>query len=106
MSVKIKSDKACVTVINGVSLNPQITEISDSDYDKIKDNETYKFLKSKAVMFEINEQVEAPVETEEVTIDEMTVSQLKDYAKELGLVIPEGIKKADLRDMIKDSTEE
>jgi hypothetical protein len=105
MAVKIKSDKACSIVIEEVTINPQITEISDADYAKVKDSVDYKALKSQGSVFEIQEQIDEPEVSGEITIDKMSVAQLKSYAKDLGLELPEGAKKAEIVDLIKEIEE-
>lgn len=101
MSVNLKSDMACVVVCKDVSINPQHNTLSDSEYSLVRESNTFKELVKSGKFFVVEDSGTKIEESDEVKeVGDMSVKELREYAKSLELKIPTGASKEEIIELI------
>jgi len=101
---KIKSLLACVIVLADVRIIPQNNEISDADFEKLKENKDYKDLvKEEKLIVLVTEDEDENLDSgdaEGANVAKMKNAELWAYAESQGIEIPAGSKRADVLKLI------
>lgn len=101
MAVTIKSEMACVVVCKDVSINPQSNTLSDSEYSLVRESNTFKELVKSGKFFVVEDSGTEIEESDEVKeVGDMSVKELREYAKSLELKIPTGASKEEIIELI------
>lgn len=106
--IAVKSTLACIIVLCGVVIVPQMNELSAEDYEKVSTHKDFKQLVRDGNIVVISDVKETSnIEDGEdpfsgdVDINKMKLTELRDYATHLEISVPEGATKAEIISLIK-----
>lgn len=100
----IVSNEPCVLVLAGIRLIPgdDGNKLTQEELDTLKAHKDYKYLAGKGRIVDVGQTgSEAEEATIEKTVDEMSLPELKEKAKELGLELDPTAKKATYLEAVK-----
>lgn len=100
--MKIKSKKPCLLVIAGVEIKPSISEISNEDFEIVKDHQDFQNLVADGfIEIDLNADSKSVSDDVDVALEKQDIRTLRSKADALGLEYDKDIKKSDLVNLLK-----
>lgn len=97
--MEIKSKKPCLLVIAGIDIKPSISEISNEDFEIVKDHPDFQKLVADGFI-EIADSKSVSDDVD-VALEKQDIRTLRSKADALGLEYDKDIKKSDLVNLLK-----